>query len=238
MLPVLTNLLVLQERDLKLDAITDELGAIPKEALKIKAGLTQKRDALGVAKQAQLTAEKAVKQVDLDRQTRKDTITKLKMRQGETKRNEEYLMLSHEITRYTEQIDELETQELELMEKADLAKAARATAAEALSQEKEFATERGQALVARKTNLEAKKKELLQNRDKLAAKVEPSVIALYDRLRSASNTSTQREAVTVLTPEGKCTGCNMKLPPAVLHQVQIGAELVQCGECSRILYIA
>jgi len=136
----LQALLILQERDIKLHTARTDLEQIPKDATKIKAALTAKVQALEVAKQAQLEAEKAVKAVELDINTRKETITKLKMRQGETKRNEEYQMLGHEIIRYGDDIDELETKELELMEVVDLKKAEREAAKEGLANERQFAS--------------------------------------------------------------------------------------------------
>ena len=234
MSPVLQELLILQERDSKIQAAKKDLENIPLEAGKIKEKLNEKLKALNAAKDTYFDAQKAVKQVDLDRQTRKDTITKLKMRQGETKKNEEFQMLAHEIVRYSEQIDELETKELELMESVDLRKQERVEANDQLLAEKKFATEKGQELVELKKNSESVIKKMQSERDSLVQKVEVSARELYERLLASRGAG----VVVLLKPEGQCTGCNMKLPPATIHRVTAGAELVQCSECSRILYNA
>jgi len=173
---VLQELLILQERDSRIYAAKEELGNVPSEAAKIKSRLSDRLKALEEAKLAQLNAEKEVKQVDLDRQVRKDTILKLKTRQGETKKNEEYQMLSHEIVRYGAEIDELETKEL----------------------------------------------------------VDREPLSLYERILARRGVNT----VVLITSDGQCKGCNMKLPPATLHRVLSDKELIQCSECSRILYNA
>jgi len=231
---VLQELLILQERDSRIYAAKEELGKVPSEAAKIKSRLSDRLKALEEAKLAQLNAEKEVKQVDLDRQVRKDTILKLKTRQGETKKNEEYQMLSHEIVRYGAEIDELETKELELMEVVDAKKLARESANQALLNEKDFATELSQQLVERKKNAESALKELQDDRDSLAAKVDRESLSLYERILARRGVNT----VVLITSDGQCKGCNMKLPPATLHRVLSDKELIQCSECSRILYNA
>jgi len=181
-----------------------------------------------------MSAESAVKQVDLDRQVRKETITKLKMRQGETKRNEEYQMLDHEIIRYGKEIDELETKELELMEQVDQRKLERVAANQAVIDEKEFATQLSKQLVERKKNAELKITELRKERETLIVKIDDEARSLYERILKRREV----DAVVLITPSGQCKGCNMKLPPATLHRVISDSELVQCTECSRILYNA
>jgi len=230
----LKQLLVLQERDSKLLQAKRDLEKIPLDAVKIKEGLNQKLEAVKIAKANFLNAEKDVKQVDLDRQVRKDTINKLKTRQAETKKNEEYQMLAHEIIRYGKEIDELETKELELMEQVDVRVAEREAAQVIFEKEKEYATELSQDLVARKHHSEVRIKELESDRNLLVEKVPNDARELYERLLSNKG----GDVVVLITPSGQCTGCNMKLPSSTLHKVLADEELVQCSECSRILYNA
>lgn len=228
----LKNLLILQERDTKLFKAREDLKSVPLEAAKIKENLTVKLKSVEAAKKAQLEAEKEVKKVELDIQTRKETITKLKMRQGETKRNEEYQMLSHELKRYSADIDELETKELELMELVDQKKIAREEALNLFAKEKELATEESQNLVARKKNAEIKIVEIEESRSEYAKKVESGALALYERIMKSRGVG----AITAVSESGQCSGCNIKLPAATVHRVLASQDLVQCSECSRILY--
>ena len=60
-----------------------------------------------------------MKNIELDVNTRKDSIAKLKVQQFETRKNEEFTAMEHEIDRYSEEITQLEDSQLELMEKGD-----------------------------------------------------------------------------------------------------------------------
>lgn len=234
MFPPLTDLLILQERDTKIYNTEQVLKNIPQEAAKLKKSLTQKLQNLESAKQAHLISQKDVQKLDLDRQVRKETILKLKTRQGETKKNEEYQMLAHEIIRYGKAIDDLETQELELMEVVDMRESERLHAHELFTKEKALVTEYSQQLVAKKNNAETNLKTLRAERLQLASKIDPDSLSLYERIIKARGVG----AIVLVTTSGDCTGCNIKLPPATLHRVQAGNALMQCSECSRILYNA
>lgn len=230
----LKNLLILQDRDTKIYKAKADLESIPEEAAKIKENLSQKVSSVAEAKKAVLNAQKDVQQLELDRQTRKDTILKLKTRQGETKRNEEYQMLAHEVIRYTAEIDELETSELELMERVDRKKEERELAEKRFLEEKSLAVELSQQLVKKKKTAEEKLKVLTVERSQLEKNVDADSKALYERILKARGIG----AIVLLTSSAQCTGCNIKLPPATLHHVQAGTKIVQCSECSRILYNA
>lgn len=233
--PELPNLLSLQDKDKKIDAWREELGSVPTEANRIKEALNAKAESVKAAKQAVLNAKKDVQQLELDRQTRKETILKLKTRQGETKRNEEYQMLSHEIDRYSKEVDELETQELELMERVDEKQTLRVEAEEKFLKEKELVTEESQNLLKKKSNAEQSIKDLGKEREELFKKVDVEARELYERLRKGSG---MIGVIVTVSSSGQCMGCNLKIPPATLHLIHAGNELVQCSECSRILYEA
>lgn len=230
----LKNLLILQDRDSKIHQAKADLESIPLEAAKIKENLSNKVALVAEAKKAVLNAQKDVQKLELDRQTRKDTILKLKTRQGETKRNEEYQMLAHEVIRYTKEIDELETSELELMERVDRKKEERELAEKRFLEEKSFAVELSQQLVKKKMAAEEKLKTLSLERTQLEKNVDADSRALYERIIKARGVG----AIVLVTSSGQCKGCNIKLPPSTLHRVQAGTQIVQCSECSRILYNA
>ncbi len=234
MFEMLERLLILQERDTKIFKASQELEEIPEEADKIKSAFQERIYGVKNAKESLQKAQKDVSQLELDRQTRKETVLKLKTRQGETKKNEEYQMLSHEVIRYEKEIDILETKELELMELVDLRKKERSVAEEELTKEKAFATERSENLVAKKKHAELKVLEVKETRKNDASKVDSESLALYERIIKSKGIG----AIVRVTESGQCTGCNMKIPPATIHRVQAEKELIQCNECSRILYIA
>jgi len=143
-------------------------------------------------------------------------------------------MLSHEIDRYGKEVDDLETKELELMEVVDEKKILRERANELFLQEKKLATEHSQALVEKQKVAKQKIQEVESGRAEAATKVEPESLALYERILKRRGVG----AICLIMESNKCSGCNIKLPPAVMHRLMADEELVQCSECSRILYYA
>ena len=119
MLPQIESLLVIQDRDHQIQTLQSELEKIPRDAAAIKSRLVEAQSALDIARDSIQQNELAVKKIDLDRKTRKNTIERLTVQQFETKKNDEFAALGAEIIRYQDMVDDLETQELEYMEKTD-----------------------------------------------------------------------------------------------------------------------
>jgi len=120
MLPEVEKLLRVQHHDQKIKTIDKELSGIPVEEIDIKEKLVEDQRAVEAAKLEMQHTEVAVKNLEIDVATRRDSITKLKMQQFETRKNEEFQRMGTEIERYTTEIAGLEDREMELMEKADV----------------------------------------------------------------------------------------------------------------------
>ena len=124
MLPEVEKLLRVQHHDQRIAAIDKELTEIPMLEEDVREKLiedeTKQNDAKGVFQHTEV----AIKNLELDIDTRKDSITKLKIQQYETKKNDEFTRMGEEIVRYGEEITGLEDQEIELMEQAETQKKA------------------------------------------------------------------------------------------------------------------
>ena len=89
------------------------------------------------------------KKLELDAGTRAESIARLKTQQYQTRKNDEFQAIGHEIERYENEIRKIEDEELELMVETDKIKA------ELAAEEKEAATVRES--IARQTkDLQAK----------------------------------------------------------------------------------
>ncbi|NNC87978.1 MAG: hypothetical protein HKN82_05895, partial [Akkermansiaceae bacterium] len=194
-----------------------------------------KHDAeVAAAKTAIQENEIAIKNLELDIGTRRQTITRLKQQQFETRKNEEYQAINHEVSRYNGEVDELETRELELMENGDR------LARELEAAESAYATTHAgvqdeiKALEERATKFRAEADGLEAERAGLAAEADPDLLSLYDRLLATRGAP----VVVGITESRQCTGCHVRATPATMVRVQGGKELVQCENCSRMLYPA
>ena len=228
---IIEQLLVLQDRDRKLLRVTQELAHIgpERESLQAKAASTQ--TALEAAKLRVKQIESERKQRDLEIQGKKSQIEKYLNQQLQTRKNEEYKALTHEIEMAKEVIFKIEDAEIVLMEQAEAAQkeVVRATA-EAAAAKKLVDDQIGQ-LNQREENLKKEFAELTAGRAQLASAVDDATRSRYERLFKSKG-----ENVVVSVEHSACGGCHMKLPTQIVTNCRAQAELVNCPNCGRILY--
>jgi predicted nucleic acid-binding Zn-ribbon protein len=231
MSPSIQALLVLQDRDRRLRGLTEDLDRIPKDEARAKERLAGDEAAVKKAREDVMANEVEIKKVELDVGTRRTTIQRLKTQQFETRKNDEYQALGHEIVRYEKEVDLLETKELELMERADSLRATLAAAEQSLAKTKHRVDEELASLADRKKRIEGEAAELREERARLAAAAPEAQMPLYERLLKTKNGLAIVPAVA-----GKCTGCHMKLVASTMVKVNSGVEGTQCESCGRLLY--
>ncbi len=231
MLPTIEKLLILQERDQKLLNAQRDLEKIPRDEATAKSRLADDTAAVAKAADAVRQCEIATHKIELDIATRRNTINRLKQQQFETRKNEEFTALGNEVIRYEKEIDQLETEELEMMEKADSLRTQLQLAESKLAKSKALVDEDLKDLQIKKEQLTVKKSELVAERSQLAAGVESDHLALYERLIKTKNGT-----AVVQVANHMCSGCHMKLVPTTLVKVMAGAEITQCENCGRILF--
>jgi uncharacterized protein len=153
------------------------------------------------------------------------------LQQFQTKKNEEYRALAHEIDGCKKAIFEIEDQQLALMEKAE--EAAKEVASAAKISLELMKTVEGQvkALGEREVSLKRQLEELKSDHARLFDAVEEGARAKYERLRKSKGGT-----AVVGIEHGVCGGCHMKLPMASILGVQGDQEIMSCPNCGRILY--
>ena len=119
MQPELEQLLILQDRAQKIRQVEAELKSLPQERKSLDAQKAAAAAALEATKDRARHIEMEKKKLELDVGTRNESIARLKTQQYETRKNDEFSAMGHEIERYQKEISALEDQELELMEQAD-----------------------------------------------------------------------------------------------------------------------
>jgi len=232
MLDEIRALLVLQDRDRRLMALRKELAKLPQDETRAKAKLAGDTAAVKKAHDDLLAAELAVKKIEMDAETRRTTIKRLKNQQFETKKNEEYNALGHEVTRYEKDLDEFETRELEAMESVDSFRKAYKEAESLLAKTQKVVDDDLATIKQRHGNLEAQAAEVQAERDKLVQEVPEDHLPLYEKLMKS------KDGMAIATlREGKCTGCHMKVIASTGIAVQQGKEVTQCENCGRILAV-
>jgi uncharacterized protein len=228
---IIEKLLILQDRDRKILRVTQELAHIGPErnGLHTRAAATQ--SSLDAAKNRVKQIESERKQRDLEIEAKKSQIEKYLNQQLQTRKNEEYRALTHEIEMAKEAIFKIEDAEIVLMEQAEVAQKEVARASAEAAAAKKLVDDQIGQLKAREENLKKELTELQGGRAAVAGAVDEPTRNRYERLFKNKG-----ENVVVGIEHSSCGGCHMKLPPQVVTSCRAQAEIVPCPNCGRILY--
>jgi predicted nucleic acid-binding Zn-ribbon protein len=225
------KLLILQDRDRKILRVQQELAHITPERETFRARAAATQSQLEAAKNLGKHTESERKRLELDVETKKNQIEKYANQQLQTRKNEEYRALTHEIDACKADITKIEDREIELMEQAEAAQKEVAHATQEAAAAKKLQDEQVAQLDQREENLKKELAELQTGRAELVAAVNETARARYERLLKSKG-----DNVIVGVDNGVCGGCHMKLPAQILVTCQGHKELVSCINCGRILY--
>ncbi len=233
MLPALTALLVLQDRDHTLRELRRDLERIPLEIARAKTRMESVEVALEKAKKELNENELAIRKLEMDIKTRRDSINRLHLQRFETRKNEEYTAMGHEIENYETQVRGIEDKEIELMEQAEILKAAMAAAQAEHTKVKKDISEEIEAFTRREQGEKDRLAGIEADRVAAAASVpDEAALALYDRL-----VARKFPPVVPIEAGDTCGGCHMKLTGGTASDVRLGKRLVPCDHCGRIVYM-
>jgi len=228
----LEQLLVLQDRQQKIRQIQAEIKTLPLERAHLESQLAATEAGLDALKLKARQVEVQRKNLELDVGTRNESIARLKTQQYQTRKNDEFQAIGHEIERYENEIRKLEDQELELMIEADKLKSEIETADESARATKDSISRQLADLETKSKALGSQQQELEREREALASKIDPDLLDQFERLFNSKG-----DAAIVAVEHGVCTGCHMKVTTATASRVKAGKEIVNCEQCGRILYL-
>ncbi len=231
MFDTIEKLLILQDRDRKIQRVKNELAHIEPERQMLRSKAAGAQAVLESAKLRTKQIESSRKDLELEVEAKKQLIAKYANQQLQTRKNEEYRALAHEIEMAREAIFKIENQEIELMEQAEAAQKEVSLGTQRATEARKLVEEQVTQLGTREEGLKKELADLEVNRDELASVVDAGARARYDRLVKSKG-----ENVVVGVQHGVCGGCHMKLPPQLLVSCQADKELVTCINCGRILY--
>jgi len=231
MLDTIEKLLILQDRDQKIRRVKGELSHIDPERQTLKEKAANAQAALEKAKLRIKEIETARKELELEVEGKKELISKYANQQFQTRKNEEYRALAHEIEMCKEAIFRIEDQEIGLMEQGEAMQKEVVQATRMAAEMRKLVEDQLAQLSMREQNLQKELADLSANREALSAAVDESARARYERLVRSKG-----ENVVVGVERGVCGGCHMKLPPQLLVMCQADKEIVACSNCGRILY--
>lgn len=228
----ISRLLTLQDRDQRIRAFKAELAQIPAERKAREKQLADSAARLDAAKTRLREIEVEKNNLELEIGAKRSAIDRYKGQQLQTRKNEEYSALQHEIEASGRAISALEDSEIVLMEEAEKL-APQITAAEA-----EHAVERQriekaiEALAAKIPNIESRLAELETARTQACEGLDEDLLERYDRLFSS-----KAGAALVPLEHDVCTGCHMRVTHQAALEVRAAKSIVHCPNCGRMLHL-
>jgi len=229
--PDLEQLLVLQDRQQKIKQIQTEVHTLPLQRKNLEEQLAASVAGVEALKQKARQVEMDRKKLELDVGTRTETISRLKTQQYQTRKNDEFQAIGHEIERYENEIRKIEDEELELMVEADKLKADLGVEEKKSATVRESVARQTGDLESKSKTLQSRLEELTKERAEIAGKIDEDLLSRFEGLFKSKG-----DAVVVALEHEVCTGCHMKVTTQTAHRVKAGKEIVSCENCGRILY--
>ena len=231
-LPAVTQLLIIQDRDRKLRLLKTELKNAPLEKAAAEAKANGTSAALDAAKLRAKEIEVKRKELENEVRTREERIAKYEQQKLGTRKNDEYAAYDHAIESLRKEIAGLEDQELELMDAADRQKPVIAAADQEATATRAMVQRQIAELESKTNSFQAQVVELQAERAKLAAEVDEDLLDDYQRLFE------KKDALAIAGLENEiCQGCHVKAQTHIFHATRAAKEVTNCLNCGRILYI-
>lgn len=231
MLETIEKLLILQDRDKQIHRVQTGLAHIEPERNGLKTKTAETQAELEQARHRVKEIESRRKDLELEVEAKKQLIERYSNQQLQTRKNEEYRALAHEIDLAKEAIFKIEDQEINLMEQAEATQKGVAKATVEASAARKLVDEKIVHLDQREANLRKELAELQAGREQMAAGIDEPTRYKYERLSKHKG-----DNVIVGVEHSVCGGCHMKLPPQTMATCRGQSELTMCNNCGRILY--
>jgi predicted nucleic acid-binding Zn-ribbon protein len=227
----LQSLIELDKVNQEISRLTEEVAGLPTRMAAIETKLARAKGQVETAQAAIKDYEAGKRKHESEIQDWQQKIVKYKEQQSSVKTNEQYKALIHEIEFAEKAIGAIEEKILVGMESLDTLQASLKAAQDELKADQieiENEKEHARAVTAKD---EKKLAELNTRRNELRSKVEPDLLATFERVAA------KRKYAIAEVFDQKCTACNVRMRPQRYQELLSGTEVLVCDSCSRLLYV-
>jgi predicted nucleic acid-binding Zn-ribbon protein len=239
MLEPVQKLLALQECDLRIHDIERMLREIPARQKSEAERLVKREHVLADGEKHLKEAQSAVKQLELDVESRRERVRKLRQQQMEVKTNKEFTAIELEIKQAEADARVIEDRELAAMEAVEAVRRAFADSKDTLKTEQGFVQTEVKGLEKQAEGLREELNLAVARRKQLVPTVDPDLMTAYERVFANRKKKSRNGALDpTLVPivDATCGGCHMKLPPDKYHSTRKPGSITTCDWCFRLLY--
>ncbi len=221
----------LQQLDLELQRKQQELNEVENQLSDNKA-LIVAESKLASQKEQLEDARKKQKGSEWELEDLQEKVRQIdsKLYSGTTKNPKELVNLEKEVKGLKSQIRPKEDALLGLMSRVEDIEAEVKTITEELERLKREWEQRQETLRPRKGEVETVLAKLRGDCNGLAQQIDSEDLNTYERIRLA------RGQAVVKVERGRCLGCHVTVPTSQWQKAKAG-DVIQCNNCSRILYL-
>jgi predicted nucleic acid-binding Zn-ribbon protein len=221
----------LQQLDLELQKKQQELSEAENQLSDNKA-LVAAESRLASQKEQLEDARKKHKSSEWELEDLQEKIRQIdsKLYGGKTKDPKELVNLEKEVKGLKSQTTTREDTLLGLMSLVEEVEARVETTTGELDRLKKEWEQRQETLRPRISEIEIALADLKGERNRLAEQIDSEAYNIYERIRLA------RGQAVVKVERGRCLGCHITVPTSQWQKAKAG-DLIQCNNCSRILYL-
>jgi predicted nucleic acid-binding Zn-ribbon protein len=225
------QLLRVQACDVRIIRLQKELDDIPLRKKERESSIQGHHDAVARDRETIKSRQAAIKQLEIEIETHKAHIQKLREQQLQLKTNKEFKTMESEIAAIQTAISGLEDRALVIMEEIDETQKDLRLHNTELEKEQGIMQSDMRLIENRQAELLAELQQLKNQRSSLMGGIAPDWMQHYERLFQ-----NKKDAALVGVENGACSGCHMRLPPYLIHDARRQEGIVVCGYCGRMLY--
>lgn len=227
----ITDLLALQDLDMKIRNLKLRIATIPSEKKRLDSLVKEAAAKVDAAKDALRKIERAIKENEGEIEKLNEASRKLLTQSAMVKKNNEYQAMMADIEAKKNAVSDLETAILERMDQAEAAQKEVGAAEKELAVTQKSVKSELADLVELKEELDGEIAEKLKLRKAYEAKVDTQTLTVYHRLLEGG----KGEPVAMIN-QGVCGYCRLRVPPQTVNNAKKGL-LTLCDNCSHILYL-
>ena len=227
---VLLRLMDLQKLDSQLLHLESLRGDLPNQVSRLAKEFEEVKDKIEEDSKKLVIYQKEKNVIELEIKALEGKQKKYQAQLFEVKNNREYDAVTHEIESVKMETSKKETRLLELMDLENEIKDAGEESAKEVGILTKQLGEKKTELKKRLAKTEKDEAYLSDQKNKLMKKIEPRMIAAYERIRKA-----KKDIAVVPVIRHACGGCFKNLPPQKILEIREMNRLYLCETCGRIL---
>jgi predicted nucleic acid-binding Zn-ribbon protein len=227
----LQHLIRLQDLDLTVERLRHRIAELPAAQAALDARIAERTAAVAGTKDRLALNQTARREIEKELAAVQGRLSKYKDQLMEVKTNKEHQAMQTEIAVAEQHVRGHEDRLLDRMEEGEtLASQLKAAEAELKSEHAEVAQARRQ-LEEEGHSLQRDIERATVERAQVAGYLSAQALSLFEHVSKHRRGMALSEA-----REGHCTQCHVRLRPQLFNEVRRNDGLIQCDNCSRILY--